>query len=452
MKILCHVGPNCKDQFEVIAKGLSVSSEVFFISGFSQVDAVGFARTYHNRVESWDKNISQPPSDEDIDMIARCRLLRSIPLNEAMIHIAATKEVTGEILDAIKPDFVLCESIDQFFTDILRIESERRNIRFIGLIRTFLNGYFRISARGEYVWSRKPDPEEVELMLSKLLQDSYLPSNLISIKKSLLSRYIKIWFPNLIKVPYFHMKRILTGEKFVYHYWATKLTTQQYYFHFLPKFKIHDDNWQEKLSKNVNPTIYIPLQHVPEATVDYWCDSLNVIDYEKTLIDFINKLSKDFNFLIKEHPGVLGFRKPSFYSKLSKLSEVTICPTGLPSQVCIDYAAAVLIWTGSVGFEAALRGKPVLALSNSYYSSGDHFFKIDRGTDIGEIKQFIESNNHIAKSEQLVMMSHLLSGFIKGTFKNDGTFDKDNKEDVRDAYQIGKELAALYHTDLNSTT
>src|SRR5690606_8161969 len=98
------------------------------------------------------------------------------------------------------------------------------------------------------------------------------------------------------------------------------------------------------------------LQHVPEATVDYWCNDLSVIEYERTLLEVVTHRSSDFHFVIKEHPNVLGMRHPALYDKLNTIEGVTICPTNVNSNTLVAASDAVLVWTGSVGFEAALRG------------------------------------------------------------------------------------------------
>ena len=170
-----------------------------------------------------------------------------------------------------------------------------------------------------------------------------------------------------------------------------------------------------------------------------------MIHYEEVLFDIINKLNSNYHILVKEHPGVYGFRKPGFYKRLLKHKNVTLCATSSPSQECIDISSAVLIWTGSVGFEAALRGKAVLTLAEPYYQSESRFFRINSKTELSEIDLFINSCNTPPNREyQRSMVTFLLSGMLPGVFKNDGSFDSKNERDVNEARAIGNDLANLY--------
>lgn len=444
MKILCHVGPNCKDLFKYISKGFSENAEVVFLSGYYQIDETNFSASYHRLVNSVTADFEI--QNEDIDIIERCRLLRSLDKKTALRHILATRICINQVLDSFKPEYIFSESIDQFLTDILCSEAKKRDIPFIGLIRTFVNGYIRISSKGEHTIIRDPDKTEVDEVLETLLSNNYIPSNLKSIKTNLKRRYLNIWVKNLFKVPFFEICRLLKFQKYNYHFWATIVVTKKYYFHLFPKLSIGSDDWQNSLIEKNKKIIFIPLQHVPEATVDYWCDDTYQIRYEEVLFKLISKLGDDYTILIKEHPGVLGFRKPKFYSKLAVQKNVVLCPTYVSAQDCINKSDAILVWTGSIGFESLLRGKPVLTLSIPYYTNGVGIMKINLDTDINNITQFISNTAKtiVQRDCQENVTKYLLSGLFKGTFRNDGTFSESSKDHIDEAVKLGNQLALFY--------
>lgn len=442
MKIMCHVGPWSSKLFEVIAQGIDEKAEVLLVSGHKSIDQSGMASRYYDFLRQYSSG-TQIVSDTDFDMIKRCRLLRAIDTEEAKKHLDSMRASISEVFDSFKPDLVISETIDSFLMDLIYAESVRRNIKFIGLVPSFVNGYFRVTARGEYNKSRSPSSDEIDIVLTLIEQKNYHPAFLNQSKKYPKLAALKRWSRNLIKPPYFLFKRAISGEKYNYHYWATQIVASQW-FHLVPTLNIGDADWKNKIEAQLKPIIYVPLQMIPEATVDYWCENLSAVEYDNTLIKLIERLSPSFHFLIKEHPNVLGFRNPAIYKQLNSMNCVTICPTSANSNQLIELCNAVLVWTGTVGFEAAIRGKPVLSLCKAYYMSGRKFKIIEAKMSSTEILGFIkEQSDPLPYTEKQKMVAYLLSGLLPGRFKSDGSWSQDNKQDFKDAKQIGASLAAL---------
>lgn len=439
MKFLCHAGPWSANYLSSIVQYMDHSNESVILSGHKKYDKSGMCNEYYSFLK---KNKSEIffLSDVDFSIIKRCRLLRELPLDSAILHLNSMRHAIRNVFDNERPDIVLSETIDSYIMDILQIEAEARKIPFIGLVNVFLNGYFRISARGEYNYVREPDINEVEQVLNQLEKKDYLPNFLLhDIKKPMLSVFNK-WIRNLSKIPYFSIKRIITSEYYNYHYWASvKVSCKS--FNFFPKFEIGDYGWQKEILCHGKTVIYVPLQMVPEATVDYWCESLDVIEYDKVLLSFIEK-HQDFHFLIKEHPYVIGYRKNSFYKKLQSMNNVTICPTQINSNYLFDYYSAVLVWTGTVGFESKLRGKPILCFTKPYYFKNNDSFKlVNNKTATDEILDFIFSGQEVVTQEKKInMVSFLLSGVDKGDLIVDGTWKDDDENDFKKMTEVANSL------------
>lgn len=119
--------------------------------------------------------------------------------------------------------------------------------------------------------------------------------------------------------------------------------------------------------------------------VDYWSEDLVFLNYPVAFKRLTLMLGEDFYLLIKEYSGVWGFCKPEFYECLEGMDCITTCPTNVLSQECIDASDAVLVWAGAVGFEAALRGKPVFTTCDPYYFSGGRFKRINFDTNAHEL-------------------------------------------------------------------
>ncbi len=420
-------------------------AEIILVSGFHQIDETGLAKAYQSRADS-NLTLDSYASIEDDDIIFRCRLLRSLDAAVARHHVLAMRAAVRDMLDRVAPDVLISESIDQFLHDILFREARVRGIHTFGLIRSFVNGYYRISERGEMVVSRVPSEEEVNLIKGKLTDDTYIPRNLVSLKKSPLVTYVRIMLGNNARILYFLLRRMLTGQTYNYHYWVSERITRQEYQHFIPLMKLGDASWLAKVTDRRRPVVYIPLQHFPEATIDYWVQHVVEVNYPERLKLYIKKLSTDFTVLIKEHPGVWGYRKPDFYRGLGPNSDIVICPTNVPSQECIAAADAVFVWTGSVGFEAALRGKAVLSVCQPYYAKGPRFLEISLSTPNEDIRKHLYqcSRTPVSVTETNHLVSWLLGGMFPGRFQNDGSFTLTNPNDDADAKAIGADLRSFY--------
>ena len=179
----------------------------------------------------------------------------------------------------------------------------------------------------------------------------------------------------------------------------------------------------------------------PEATIDYWCKCLDDIAYEDKLIAIINSMAEGFHFLIKEHPGVIGGRGVKMYELLSNLENVTFVPTETNSNELIEESDAVLVWTGSVGFEAALRGKPVLTVCSPYYAFGCKFKKINEHTKKSEILEHISNNSAVLNyKDKYDLVADLLSGFRLGLYINNSSWSKLNVDHLTQASGIAKAI------------
>jgi len=440
MKILCHVGPWCKDQFSVIAEGVSPSANVFFLSNFTSIDDFDFRNRVAKRVKEVVALV--PETDSTLNVIARCRLLRGLPLVEAVRLEYSTRIVVGEILDELDIDLFICESVDQYLHQILFEECHKRGIKSVGLIRTFVNGYYRFSAMGEYHCSREVSVDEIDRVRSDLLQDDYIPNNLVALKRSLSKTYYRIMFSNMVRVFWFFILCKVPINKYHYHYRVSYENTRRESLHLFPMKDLGLDDWRERLSKE-KLTIFIPLQHFPEATIDYWAHDIGLVNYESTLLKFVERYAKHFNIVFKEHPGVWGYRKPSFYRRFDRFGDdVIFAPTESLSNECLKNVDAVVTYTGSIGFEAMLRGIPVLSFTEPYYSNcfQSLFKTISLDADPEEIELFLRNSKASRPEDISGSVSKLLQGFRKGVFRNNGSFDKRNPVHIEEALNIGIDI------------
>ena len=439
-KILCHVGPWSDSHYSYIASKIFERTDISILSSYPQCDQTGLFAHYYQMVRKGARSCTSTADPLELEIILRCRLLRALDRETALLHLRAMWQAMDAVFDRIKPDLVLTETIDSYVIDVLYFHAKKRNIVFIGLVPTFISGYFRITARGEFVRSRMVSASESKTVLDKLLQKNYKPDFIKNNDSRLWIYATGRWLRNLVKIPYFWLNRLNPKERFNFHKWATLVVSKQW-AHAFPMLNIGHPNWRELLLQAGKPVVYIPLQMIPEATVDYWCEDVAAVDYDAYLLQLLAHLENDFTLLLKEHPNVWGYRNPKLYRQLIQMNSVIFAPTILSSQELIDSADTVLVWTGSVGFEAAIRGKPVLTICEPYYAQGNSFMKINIKTSVNDIKQFImEFDIKTGEQRNQEMVAHVLTGTLPGHYIIDGTWSSDNPEHIEYANNIAKQL------------
>lgn len=85
-----------------------------------------------------------------------------------------------------------------------------------------------------------------------------------------------------------------------------------------------------------------------------------------------------FKLYVKEHDVMFGQRPLAFFHQLKRMPNVVCVSPYESGPDLVRRAAAVATVTGTIGWEAALLGKPVIAFGHSYYAP---YRGIDRVTD-----------------------------------------------------------------------
>jgi|GEM_PF-1042052 len=441
--VFCYIRPWNADQFTFLARQIAPAAQVIRCSEHVKVDEAGFSTGYYCHLKAsilrQDLSLAGISETEIADVIRRCRLLRQLPSSEARRHVWAMGSAIADALDKYHPSLVLSLTIDSYIMDLLRLLAEARQVQFVAFIGTFVNGYYRVSARGEPNFNPAADLSIMSDLKEKLLKDNYTPAfNATSLSRPRRSVYRR-WAANVARVPYFWFKRIMSGDYYNYHYWVSQLISAEQ-FHLLPPSDPGDSDWMQKVRNSQCPRLFIPLQMFPECTVDYWCQDTRVIDYYQTLNLLVERLSTCFHVVVKEHPSVMGSRPAGFYSALSKDTRITVVPTYVASNEVLKEVDGVVVWTGSVGFESMLRGKPVFGLARPFYASGDRFCVIEREPDLEVMKRHLEAwkSQPVTAEEQDTMLAYLAKQLFKGDFINDGSWTLSNPEHVSQAEGVAR--------------
>ena len=159
------------------------------------------------------------------------------------------------------------------------------------------------------------------------------------------------------------------------------------------------------------------------------------------MIEVTRVLARHGVVIVKEHPAFYGYRSPAFYRRLRAVNGVVLVPPDVASLSLVERADQVVVVTGTTGFEAALRGKPVITLGMPYYASG-RFFR-----DVPSLDQLTaavvaaqEPQSPITLAEQQAMIAKVVAGCLPGRVRADRSFNSENPEHRN---EIGTTAASL---------
>ena len=148
------------------------------------------------------------------------------------------------------------------------------------------------------------------------------------------------------------------------------------------------------------------LHYQPEATT---CPAVNIFVDQQLCIDTLLKnLPVDYKVYVKEHPsqfyaqmeGHTGRRK-EFYTDLSRNNRVRLISTSINSFALMNTAKAVSTGTGTVGWEAIVRQKPVIIFGYTWYENYKGVLRITDDESAIGLEKFItdyEYDEHSLKA------------------------------------------------------
>ncbi|MEC9040533.1 MAG: hypothetical protein VX787_13520 [Pseudomonadota bacterium] len=434
-EVLLYVRPWNMAQFLDLASKTWPGSTVETLSEHDGCDGSGFRElfySYYRCCKTTPTTVEELPfSDDDIeDIVLRCRLLRSINRPKALKMIFSAFRAIERVLDDQQPRYVLSVTVDSFVIDLLARASRMKGIRFLGLVPTFVNGYFRITERGEKAVNREVSADEVESVLAMLTDQKYKPQWLAPDRGTIRKKAVKLWARNLIKPMWFAFYSRWKNDPLNAHYMTTDIVSRRYLSVF-PRLYNEIGNLEmveRIIAKDTRVSVFLPLQMSPEATIDYWSSDLSWIDYEDKILSLVEEQSEKYVFIVKEHPNVFGFRTHGFYDELRKIQNVVLVNPEVASNHLLQICDSVLVCTGTVGFEALVRGKPVFSSAEPFYAESGNFHSLD---DV--VERDIRN--------PLNLVEYLVSGFLKGTFLNDGTWRRENETHLKYNQTIAESLS-----------
>lgn len=170
------------------------------------------------------------------------------------------------------------------------------------------------------------------------------------------------------------------------------------------------------LNKNF---VYAPLCYQPEASSSPLGDMF--VDQILMLETLSASLPDGWVVYVKEHFAQWWLRSsvnyssnryPGYYKRIAALKNVQLIPVQTDSYVLIDKAKATAVLTGTAGWEALMRSRPVIMFGYPWYRDCPELFKVQ---DIKSCKEALVKIKNGFKVEQKKMINYLYS-FDKASF------------------------------------
>ncbi len=114
------------------------------------------------------------------------------------------------------------------------------------------------------------------------------------------------------------------------------------------------------------PFIAFFMHHQPESTTS--CQIPRWVNQDVVIEQLAINAPYGLKILVKEHARNLGYRGKEYFKELLNLHNIYFCYPTVDTYSIISNAKAILVLTGTAGFEGLLMGKKVAVLGRPYYS------------------------------------------------------------------------------------
>ena len=187
-------------------------------------------------------------------------------------------------------------------------------------------------------------------------------------------------------------------------------------------------------------TFFYPMHSEPEIALNVngrqWQNQIELIRRIAQSIPLGSKL------VIKEHPRNVGYRKLSYYKKLYNIPNVYFINSDYRTHDIIDRCKAIFTVSGIVGFEAILRGKPVVVFGNVNYSclEGKCLLKVKSTDKLYEhlmdfLSKHVSDETLISHYVSAVMDIGLPVNFYSDILRKQARVSYSGSETLSDAYR-----------------
>lgn len=369
---------------------------------------------------------SEQPTSEHFDeqevseIIARCRLLRWLPIKKATAMVHAMARSFAPVLEAEIPEVILSFPIDRYVSDVLERLGTKRSIPYIELTASLLPDMSMLMYQGKLLnFNQDINKLALKEKVTEIANPSFTPSYVQVSSKYTLKRFLKTFMYFKVRGWAFKIISLLKNDPLNLHY----MDAQAFLGH-KPDLKdssitkLVDYNWREKINSfDKQKRVFLGLQLFPEASIDYWIRDLDLIEYEDILVEMVEVFtSSGYQILVKDHPLQYGFRQVELLHRLMKFPNVVIVPYDVSGNEMLDLCDINFTCTGTLGLQAALLGKKSIVVKN-YYSNETDFIEFHSRQDIANLPDRVSNFN--IEDDLPVRQERIIDHLMRGSFNSD---------------------------------
>jgi len=361
------------------------------------------------------------------EIILRCRSLRSLDRGLSMKMIGGMAQAIEAAFDDLDPALVLTFTIDRYVLDVMERIARARGIDFLEITASIIPDQIIFHRRGQLVPLRDPTPEELNKIVEILCTEDFSPVYVKSANKFSSGRFWQVFGYFVLRGAFFNVWRFIRQDRYNVHYIdALKRLKHKVRPRDVAVLSFVQKDWETRLEAvPKNRRVFCGLQLFPEASLDYWLRSSDMLAHDDVIVRYCEVLGNaGYHTFIKDHPLQFGFRQRDLFERLSKLPSVTHVPYDVPANYMIERCDISVTFTGTVGFQAALAGLCSI-VSEPYYADEEHFLHV---RSFGEIEGIVDRLKQWRRPEdlearRLLIVRKLAAGGMQGDYFTWKNFD-----------------------------
>lgn len=343
-----------------------------------------FYRAYRALRGGGDAGVRLLSQAEVADVVARCRVLRWLPAEQAAAMAEAMARAMERALDQVQPVAVVGFPIDSYVSDVLARRARARGLPYFELTASALPDMCMLMHRGRLITAAEPaDPEAVDARIREIADPLFTPSYVQGQAAYTPARFLKTLGYFRLRAAAFKLYSWLARDPLNLHYLDAQPTLgHKARLSDMRIIDLIEPDWQARVEAAPHGRrVLFGLQLLPEAAIDYWLDDLDMVAHEDRLVDIAERLTAaGFLIVVKDHPLQFGFRQVALIDRLKALPNVVIVPYEVSGNALLSMCGVSVTGTGTLGLQAALLGA-VSVVCDAYYVASDDDFIVLRTLD-----------------------------------------------------------------------
>ena len=383
---------------------------------------------YRNRYAARDTASPLLDAAEVVDVIARCRVLRWLPIRKASAMALAMADAMAIQLEAVRPDYVISFPIDNYNQDVLARLARKRGLPYFEVTASALPGMCMLMHRGRLIAAQaEADPAAVEARIHEIADPLFTPAYVQGQAAYTPTRFLRTLAYFRIRAAFFQLYAWVRRDRLNTHY----LDAQPWLGH---KAKWSDvrvtgmvePDWEARVEAfPKEKRVLYGLQLFPEAAIDYWIDDLDLVRHEDVLVEIARGLTAaGYQIIVKDHPLQFGFRQTALLERLKAFPNVVIVPYEVSGNALLARCGVNVTATGTLGLQAGLLGN-VSITGEAYYVTADDFVVMKTADDLRTLPRTLAERAPPASlhDRQARIIANLLQGSFDADFFSFKDFD-----------------------------